>query len=110
MAQVEVTVNNRDYQIICDDGQEDHLIQLAENIDKRLKGLVVAVGQVGESRLLVMLSLLLADELAETHAALQNHNVGPANAATVEHVENALAEAINEVAERIESVTQDILK
>ena len=108
MAQIEVTVNERDYQIICDDGQEDHLIQLAQDIDKRLKGLVATVGQVGESRLLVMLSLHLADELTEARAALKHPNSEQAGTVNVEHAENELAETINEVAARIESVTQDI--
>ena len=71
MAQVEVSINGRNYQIACDDGQEGHLVQLGEYVDRRVKELVTAVGQVGDSRLLVMVSLLIADELAETYAELK---------------------------------------
>jgi cell division protein ZapA len=71
MAQVSVTINGRGYQIACDDGQEPHLTQLGQYVDKRVKELVQAVGQVGDSRLLVMVSLLIADELAETYADLK---------------------------------------
>ena len=70
MAEVEVTINGRKYQIACDDGQEAHLLQLGEYIERRVQELVATVGQVGDSRLLVMTSLLVADELAETHADL----------------------------------------
>ena len=108
MAQVDVAINGKSYKIACDDGQEDHLIQLAHDIDKRLQGLVAAVGQVGEARLLVMLSLVLADELTETRAALKHPNSGQVSDANAECAETALAETINEVAARIESVTQDI--
>ena len=64
MAQVDVAINGRSYQIACDDGQEAHLSQLGQYVDKRVRELVSAVGQIGDSRLLVMASLLIADELA----------------------------------------------
>lgn len=65
MAQVSVTINGRAYQIACDDGQEEHLRQLAGYIDRRVSELVAAMGQIGDMRLLVMVSLLIADELSE---------------------------------------------
>ena len=68
MGQVSVTVNNRTYQIACDDGQEAHLSRLGDYVNKRIDQLIASVGQVGESRLLVMVSLLLADELSDIHA------------------------------------------
>ena len=76
MAQVSVTINGRGYQIACDDGQEPHLTQLGQYVDKRVQELVQAVGQVGDSRLLVMVSLLIADELAETYADLKRAKEG----------------------------------
>ena len=68
MAQVNITVNNRTYQVACDDGQEAHLSRLGDYVNKRIDQLIASVGQVGESRLLVMVSLLLADELSDIHA------------------------------------------
>ena len=70
MGQVTININGRDYNIACDDGQESHLIKLSEFVDKRLKELVTAVGQVGDARLLVMTSLLLADELSDVYTEL----------------------------------------
>ena len=67
MAQVTVTINDRDYEIACDDGQENHLIKLSQFVNKRLRKLTDAIGQVGDARLLVMASLLLADELSEVY-------------------------------------------
>ena len=72
MGQVTVNINGRDYDIACDDGQESHLTKLSEFVDNRLKELVAAVGQVGDSRLLVMANLLLADELSEVYSELNN--------------------------------------
>ena len=70
MAQVTVTINDRDYEIACDDGQENHLIKLSQFVDKRLRELTDVIGQVGDARLLVMASLLLADELSEVYTEL----------------------------------------
>ena len=95
MAQVSVTINGRGYQIACDDGQEAHLNQLGQYVDKRVQELVQAVGQVGDSRLLVMVSLLIADELAETYADLKRAKEGaaPASAAPAAPDPAALAAA-----------------
>ena len=72
MAQVTVTINDRDYEIACDDGQEIHLIKLSQIVDKRLRELTDVIGQVGDARLLVMASLLLADELSEVYTELES--------------------------------------
>jgi len=46
MAHVTVTINDKRYQISCDDGQEAHLSRLGAYVDKRIDELVAAVGQV----------------------------------------------------------------
>jgi cell division protein ZapA len=63
MGQVNVNVNGRAYTLGCDDGEEEHVLKLAKHIDTKLSELVRHVGQVGEARLLLMMSLVLADEL-----------------------------------------------
>lgn len=71
MAQVTVRINGRAYQVACEDGQEAHLDKLAAYIDQRVADLVKDVGQVGDARLLVMTSLLIADELADAYDELE---------------------------------------
>jgi len=70
MAQVDVTINGRDYRIACEDGQEQHLIGLASYLNARVAELVREVGQIGDTRLLVMAGLLVADELSDMKDAL----------------------------------------
>ncbi|HEX6978047.1 MAG TPA: cell division protein ZapA [Alphaproteobacteria bacterium] len=70
MAEMTVTINGRAYQVACEDGQEAHLQRLATYIDQRVADLVKDVGQVGDARLLVMVSLLIADELADVYDEL----------------------------------------
>lgn len=107
MAQIDVTINGRNYQIACDDGQEAHLEQLGEYVDRRVRELVAAVGQVGDSRLLVMVSLLIADELAETYAQLKKAG-GGGDTPDPEEIESRAAEAIETAATRIEALAAQL--
>jgi cell division protein ZapA len=103
MSKVAVTINGRKYDIACDDGQEAHLARLAQYIDKRVDELVAAVGQVGDARLLVMASLLIADELSEVYTeldTLRNERRGP-NAIAINDLDR-LAQRIETIAERLE--------
>ncbi|HKY95899.1 MAG TPA: cell division protein ZapA [Kiloniellales bacterium] len=71
MGKLSVSINGRDYEFSCEDGQEEHLGEMAEVVNKRVKEVASAVGQVGEPRLLVMTALLLADELSDAYAELE---------------------------------------
>jgi cell division protein ZapA len=62
MPLVNVMVNNRAYTIACDDGEEDHLRALAATVDAKTREVLSSVGQVGDTRLLLMAALLIADE------------------------------------------------
>lgn len=68
MAEVTLRINDRNYAVACDDGEEAHLERLGALINQRIEDLVALVGRVDEPRLLVMTSLLIADELAEANA------------------------------------------
>ena len=65
MAQVDITVNNQNFLIACEDGQEDRLIDLSKIVDDKVGELAAQVGQVGQNRLLVMAALVIADELVD---------------------------------------------
>ncbi len=67
MPQISLKINERSYQVTCDEGQEEHLRKLASHLDERIQDLAGSVGQVGEGRLLVMASLMVADELFEAY-------------------------------------------
>ncbi len=79
MTQISLTINDRAYDVTCDDGQEGHLRKLAEHLDERVRDLAVAVGQVGEGRLLVLASLVVADELFEAYKELHALKAGAVN-------------------------------
>lgn len=76
MAQISLTVHDRSYQVTCDDGQESHLLQLAQHIDGKMAQLEGSVGQVGEQRLLFMACLLIADELFDAQRQVDGLKAG----------------------------------
>lgn len=70
MAQVTLDVNGRPYVVGCEDGQEQHLTELARLFDRHVRQVGQQLGQLGETRLFLMGALMLADELAETKARM----------------------------------------
>jgi cell division protein ZapA len=70
MAQVTVRINGYAYTIGCNDGEEQHLLAMAGEVEKRIDSIKAAAGQSGEARMLVMAGLLMADDLYETRKRL----------------------------------------
>ncbi len=110
MGQVSITIRGRQYQIACDDGQEAHLARLGRYLDQKAEQLAAGVGggSIGDALMLVMVSLTVADELADASAELESLQAGSGittqAAAALEKAEKDAAEAINGVAERIERI------
>lgn len=71
MAQVTVRINGYAYTVGCQDGEEQHLQAMANEVERRIESVKAAAGQSGEARMLVMASLLMADDLYETNQALK---------------------------------------
>ena len=108
MAQVSVIINGRKYQVACDDGQEAHLSRLADYVDKRVGELVAAVGQVGDARLLVMATLLVADELSDAYAELEVLKSAGADATERLAAEESLGGTMETLARRIVDVAETL--
>jgi cell division protein ZapA len=114
MPQVNVTINGRSFRMACEDGEEAHLLRLAEDLDQRIGRLRGRFGEIGDTRLTVMAALTLSDELAETRdklqrlepelTALQDASVMSADRA--QNTQGAVAAALNAAAERIEGITR----
>jgi len=107
MAQVEIRVNGRDYKVTCDDGQEQRLQQLAAHFDRHVTELSDELGQIGDSRLMLLSALTVCDELFEARERAHDlENAGdPLDPDTVGAASRAIEAAtarVNEIAARIE--------
>ncbi len=71
MAEVSVKVNNKSYDIACDEGQEGRVRELGNYVNERLNSLMSAGAGTNEVQNLVLTCILLADEIAE----LQDYNM-----------------------------------
>ena len=72
MAQVTVKINGYAYTVGCENGQEPHLQAMAEQVDARLDSIKALGGNSGESRLLVLAALLMADEIHDLRIEIEN--------------------------------------
>jgi cell division protein ZapA len=114
MSQVTVTINGRQFRMACEDGQESHLLRLAQDLDQRIERLRGTFGEIGDTRLTVMAALTVADEFADASGKLRRleedlAGLQDARAAAVERADAtqaAVAAALNSAAERIEQVTK----
>ncbi len=116
MSEVNVTINARQYRMACENGQEDHLLKLASDLDQRIGQLRASFGEIGDTRLTVMAALTVADELAEAGksirrmeeelAALRDARVMASDRSQATQV--ALVNAFNSAAERIEGLAKKL--
>ncbi len=116
MAQVSVSINGRQFRMACEEGQEAHLMQLARELDDRIAGLRAKFGEIGDTRLTVMATLTIADELGEmglriTRLEQELAAAQDAHAATADRnrsMQAAVAAAMASAAERIESIARKL--
>ena len=80
MANVNIKFNNKDYLLSCDDGQEEHLEELANHLSDKFNKLKSDLGNIGENKLLLITSIKIMDEYFETKKK------GKSNADTTKHL------------------------
>lgn len=112
MGKVSVTLNGRAFTIGCEEGQEAYLRDLARHLDGHIRDLSGQVGQIGDLRLLLMASLVVADERLEAVKrvealegeleALQSSEQN--REAETSAVRQRLADRIGKAAEKLEAL------
>ena len=103
MGQVTVRVNGYQHTIGCKDGEEAHVGDLIQQIESKVTLIRAMGGQFSESRMLLHVALLLADELHDLKAA---GGAAPAAPAAAAPADPALAERLTKVAETIEGLAK----
>jgi cell division protein ZapA len=107
MAQISVQVNGRPYAVGCEDGQEQHLLELARMFDLQVRRVSQDMGQLGDTRLFLMGALLLADELADLRGRLSAVEAEVARLqADRSRVEVRAISALEAAARRIEKLAE----
>ena len=66
MANVNIKFNGKEFLLSCDDGQEEHLGELSIYLNEKFNDLKNSLGNIGESKLLLITSISVLDEYYET--------------------------------------------
>ena len=66
MANVNIKFNGKEFLLSCEDGQEEHLEELAIYLNEKFNNLKNSLGNIGESKLLLITSISVLDEYYET--------------------------------------------
>jgi len=125
MAIVPIRINSKEYHVACDDGQEEHLLALSFDLDERVNQLAYQMGgNPGEVMSVLLSGLMLVDEVLENKKEIERLNKevraltklastataarAPEVGAKVLDMENAMLETLNELATRIEKMTEQV--
>jgi cell division protein ZapA len=114
-ATVAITIAGRTYEIACEAGQEAMLTSLSQDIDRRARDLLKAVGPVSDTKLLVMVALTMADDLHEgmppppvrTAAPISEP---PSPSPIDEEADARIAAGIEKLSSRIDSIAERLQK
>ena len=71
MANVNIIFNGKEFLLSCDNGQEDHLIEVAEKLNTKFAELKSELGNIGENKLLLITSIKVMDEYFETNKKIE---------------------------------------
>jgi cell division protein ZapA len=116
MPEVNVEINGRKYRMACEEGQEPHLLALAERFNRHVDSFKGSFGEIGDNRLTVMAGIAVLDELAEAEKIIAQLNrdvatlklAGQALSKESEELEHRLARRLAEAARKIEAIATAI--
>jgi cell division protein ZapA len=112
MAQVNVTIAGKSFRMACDDGQEPHLVGLAQRVNAVIDRLRERFGEIGDQRLTVMAAITMADQSSEAERRVKEleaevamlRETGLSASAERSHQDASVAAAIESVAARLEAI------
>jgi cell division protein ZapA len=108
VGQVTVRVNGYQHTIGCKDGEEQHVTDLIAQIEEKVRLIRAMGGQFSESRMLLHVALLLADEGGDLRSELARARAGIAPPPAPAQPDPQLAERLARIAERIEGLAQTL--
>lgn len=116
MPNVDVEINGKKYRMSCEDGQQEHLLGLAEQFNARVEGFKGDFGEIGDTRLTVMAGIAVLDELAEAERRIASLRQDIAELTTAgreltletEELEQRFARRMAEAARKVEAIANAI--
>ena len=104
---VTIRLNGHPYKIGCGAGEEDHVAKLGNEVEVVMQSLIASVGQIGEARLLAMVSLILADRATAQSTSNSHSDAEPASSNKTSN-DDAAAEVLEDAAVRIAALASKL--
>jgi cell division protein ZapA len=113
MAQVTVKINGYAYTVGCENGQEQHLLDMSREVENRIDSIKALGGPTGEGRMLVLAALLMADELHDMAIELATlrsvaAEQGPGEAPAPPQTDVKQAKRLSRLARKAEDIAASI--
>lgn len=123
MPQIEVKIGGRNFEVACQEGEEQFLMTAAAMLDVEASSLSTQIGRMPESRMLLMAGLLLADRtagledkvreaegrLAQLQAQLEQAQTGGATQRVeVPVIPREVVDTMAEIAARAEALADEV--
>ena len=113
MGELNISINNRPFLIACADGDEQNVSRLAEELASRISAIKKNIGEVGDSRLLVLAGLTMCDEIKSLSGQVQDLKrqieTGSQSAETldnrVNNIEQTIVLALSEATQKLVTMT-----
>jgi cell division protein ZapA (FtsZ GTPase activity inhibitor) len=105
MSIVTITLNNKNFQLLCNDGSENQLIELATKLDEKITEIKTANPASSFELLLVMSALSLQDQTQNLNNKLDKINGSKNN-----EEDEKFAETLSAIALYLENLAQKIGK
>lgn len=106
MPTVEVMVNGRRHAVQCGEGEEGRLRRLASYVDRKVSDVSRGQTQLGDSRMLLMASLMVADELSDAFEEIKR--LQNALEERAQEAERQAAAAIERVAQQVDAIASQL--
>ena len=108
MANVNINFNGKQFLLSCDDGQEEHLEELLIHINEKFDHLKNDLGNIGESKLLLITSVKIMDEYFETKKKVDYKKIELKNlSAKFKELKSLVYEYKEKKEQEINNLTQD---
>ena len=75
MANINIKFNGKEYLLSCNDGQEEHLEELANHLNQKFDNFKTSLGNIGENKLLLITSITIMDEYFETKKNIKESKI-----------------------------------
>jgi cell division protein ZapA len=102
MANIDIEVAGRRYNVACREGDEEHLRAVAAEVDRRAKDAAEALGGLTETRQLLFAALLIADDIKDIRAGAGIPDPQPLPP------DPAVAQALERLAARVEALADNL--